>query len=105
MQENSLMTLADFQIDIITPETAAAIDIHNSIIASMKDAASAMVSLCESLKRMRDNRSALRILRTIPKRLAELKSARRITTYRHMNVSEAAFCSQMHSSGSPSFSF
>lgn len=56
MQENSLMTLADFQIDIITPETAAAIDIHNSIIASMKDAASAMVSLCESLKRMRDTK-------------------------------------------------
>ena len=56
MQENSLMTLADFQIDIITPETAAAIDIHNSIIASMKAAASAMVSLCASLKRMRDTK-------------------------------------------------
>lgn len=56
MQENSLMTLADFQIDIITPETAAAIEIHNNIISSMKDAASAMVSLCESLKRMRDTK-------------------------------------------------
>lgn len=54
MPENSIMTLADFHISEMTAETAAAIEIHNSIVSAMKDAAFALVSLCENLKRMRD---------------------------------------------------
>ena len=54
MSENSIMTIADFHISEMTAETAAAIEIHNSIVSAMKDAAFALVSLCENLKRMRD---------------------------------------------------
>ena len=38
----------------MTAETAAAIELHNSIVSAMKEAAFALVSLCENLKRMRD---------------------------------------------------
>lgn len=55
MSENSIMTLADFKIGEITAETAAAIEIHNSIIGAMRDAAGAMVELCKNLKQMRDS--------------------------------------------------
>ena len=54
MSENSIMTIADFQISEMTAEAAAAIEIHNSIVSAMKNAAVALVSLCENLKRMRD---------------------------------------------------
>ena len=54
MSENSIMTIADFHISEMTAETAAAIELHNSIVSAMKDAAFALVSLCENLKRMRD---------------------------------------------------
>ena len=54
MSENSIMTIADFHISEMTAETAAAIEIHNSIVSAMKEAAFALVSLCENLKRMRD---------------------------------------------------
>lgn len=56
MQENSLMTLTDFNIGTVTAETAAALEKHNNIINSMKDAATAMVTLCENLKAMRDTK-------------------------------------------------
>jgi hypothetical protein len=55
MSENSIMTLADFSISEMTAETAAAIEIHNNIVSAMKDAALALVALCDNLKRMRDN--------------------------------------------------
>lgn len=54
MSENSIMTIADFHISEMTAETAAAIEIHSSIVSAMKEAAFALVSLCENLKRMRD---------------------------------------------------
>lgn len=54
MYENSIMTIADFHISEMTAETAAAIELHNSIVSAMKEAAFALVSLCENLKRMRD---------------------------------------------------
>ena len=54
MSENSIMTIADFHISEMTAETAAAIELHNSIVSAMKEAALALVSLCENLKRMRD---------------------------------------------------
>ena len=54
MSENSIMTIADFHISEMTAETAVAIELHNSIVSAMKDAAFALVSLCENLKRMRD---------------------------------------------------
>lgn len=54
MQENSIMTLADFRIGEMTAEAAAAIETHNNIVGAMKDAALALVSLCDNLKRMRD---------------------------------------------------
>lgn len=54
MSENSIMTIADFHISEMTAETAAAIELHNSIVSAMKEAAFALVSLCENLKRMRD---------------------------------------------------
>ena len=54
MPENSIMTLADFNIGEITAETAAAIETHNHIVEAMKDAAIALVALCDNLKRMRD---------------------------------------------------
>lgn len=57
MSENSIMTLADFTINEMTPEAANAIEMHNNIVASMQTAANAMVTLCENLKRMRDTQS------------------------------------------------
>lgn len=54
MSENSIMTIADFHISEMTAETAAAIELHNNIVSAMKEAAFALVSLCENLKRMRD---------------------------------------------------
>ena len=54
MSENIIMTIADFHISEMTAETAAAIELHNSIVSAMKEAAFALVSLCENLKRMRD---------------------------------------------------
>lgn len=54
MSENSIMTIADFHISEMTAETAAAIELHNSIVSAMKEAAFALVSLCENLKSMRD---------------------------------------------------
>lgn len=54
MSENSIMTIADFHISEMTAETAAAIEIHSSIVSAMKEAAFALVSLCENLKCMRD---------------------------------------------------
>lgn len=54
MSENSIMTIADFHISEMTAETAAAIELHNNIVSAMKEAAIALVSLCENLKRMRD---------------------------------------------------
>lgn len=54
MSENSIMTIADFHISEMTTETAAAIELHNSIVSAMKEAAFALASLCENLKRMRD---------------------------------------------------
>ena len=54
MSENRIMTIADFHISEMTAETAAAIELHNSIVSAMKEAAFALVSLCENLKRMRD---------------------------------------------------
>lgn len=57
MSENSLMTIADFTISEMSPVAASAIEMHNNIISSMQTAASAMVTLCENLKRMRDTQS------------------------------------------------
>lgn len=57
MSENSLMTIADFTISEMSPVAASAIEMHNNIISSMQTAASAIVTLCENLKRMRDTQS------------------------------------------------
>ena len=54
MSENSIMQISDFNIGEMTAEASAAIEIHNNIVSSMRTAASAMVTLCENLKRMRD---------------------------------------------------
>ena len=55
MQNDSgIMTLTDFQIESMTAETMAALDIHNNIITAEQTAATAMISLCENLKKMRD---------------------------------------------------
>lgn len=56
MQENSIMTISDFNISIITPEVATALETHNAIISSLEDAANALVSLCRNLKHMRDTK-------------------------------------------------
>lgn len=57
MSENSIMTLSDFRINKMTAEAASAIEIHNNIVTSMRAAASAMVTLCENLKAMRDTQN------------------------------------------------
>lgn len=57
MSENSIMMLADFHIEEMTPKAAAAIETHNNIVTSMRAAASAMVTLCENLKIMRDTQN------------------------------------------------
>ena len=49
-----IMTIADFNIETITPETKSALDVHNNIITAEQTAASAIMSLCENLKKMRD---------------------------------------------------
>lgn len=55
MSNNSgIMTLADFQLESMTAETMSALDIHNNIITAEQTAATAMMSLCENLKKMRD---------------------------------------------------
>ena len=54
MSENSIMTIADFHISEMTAETAAAIEIHNSILSAMTAAVYAKVMLYKNLKRMRD---------------------------------------------------
>lgn len=54
MSENSIMQISDFKINEMTVEASEAIEIHNNIVSSMRTAASAMVTLCENLKRMRD---------------------------------------------------
>ena len=54
MSENSIMTIADFNIETITTETKSALDVHSNIIAAEQSAANAMLSLCENLKKMRD---------------------------------------------------
>ena len=51
---SSIMTIADFNIDTITAETKSALDVHNSIIAAEQTAATAIMSLCQNLKKMRD---------------------------------------------------
>lgn len=51
---SSIMTIADFKFDTITAETKSALDVHNSIIAAEQTAATAIMSLCENLKKMRD---------------------------------------------------
>lgn len=56
MQENSIMTISDFNIGTITPEAAAALETHNAIISSLENAANALVSLCRNLKHMRDSK-------------------------------------------------
>lgn len=56
MQENSIMTISDFNISTITPEAAAALETHNAIISSLENAANALVSLCRNLKHMRDTK-------------------------------------------------
>ncbi len=56
MQENSIMTISDFNISTITPEAAAALETHNAIISSLENAANALVSLCRNLKHMRDSK-------------------------------------------------
>lgn len=56
MQENSIMTISDFNISTITPEAAAALETHNAIISSLESAANALVSLCRNLKHMRDTK-------------------------------------------------
>ena len=48
------MQISDFNIGEMTVEASEAIEIHNNIVSSMCTAASAMVTLCENLKRMRD---------------------------------------------------
>jgi hypothetical protein len=53
-QKNSIMTLADFEITEMTPETRSALDLHSNIIIAEQNAAAAMLSLCENLKKMRD---------------------------------------------------
>ena len=57
MSKNSIMQLSDFNISEMTVEAAKAIEIHNNIVSSMKTAATAMVTLCENLKRMRDTQN------------------------------------------------
>lgn len=54
MSENSIMTIADFHISEMTAETAAAIEIHNSILSAMTAAVYSKVMLYKNLKRMRD---------------------------------------------------
>lgn len=56
MQENSIMTISDFNIGTITPEVATALETHNAIISSRRDMAAALLTHCENLKRMRDSR-------------------------------------------------
>lgn len=56
MQENSIMTISDFNISTITPEAAAALETHNAIISSLENVANALVSLCRNLKHMRDTK-------------------------------------------------
>lgn len=56
MQENSIMTISDFNISTITPEVATALETHNAIISSLENAANALVSLCRNLKHMRDTK-------------------------------------------------
>ena len=56
MQENSIMTISDFNIGTITPEVATALETHNAIISSLENAANALVSLCRNLKHMRDSK-------------------------------------------------
>lgn len=51
MQETSIATAPD---RAITPEYQQAMDLHHQILASAETAATAMISLCKSLKRMRD---------------------------------------------------
>lgn len=51
---SGIMTIADFKFDTITAETKSALDVHNSIIAAEQTAATAIMSLCENLKKMRD---------------------------------------------------
>lgn len=55
MSENSIMSISDFKITELNDKTATALDIHNKIISAEQTAATAMLSLCESLKSMRDN--------------------------------------------------
>lgn len=54
MAENSIMTLVDFNISEMTEETMTALDTHEKIINAERTAATAMLALCENLKKMRD---------------------------------------------------
>jgi hypothetical protein len=55
MSKNSgIMTLTDFQIESMTAETMSALDTHNNIITAEHTIAEALISLCENLKKMRD---------------------------------------------------
>lgn len=56
MQENSLMNITDFNIQEMTPKTATALDIHTRILSAEQTAATAMITLCENLKKMRDDK-------------------------------------------------
>lgn len=54
MSENSIMTIADFQIESMNTDTKSALDLHNNIINAEQTAAAAIMTLCENLKKMRD---------------------------------------------------
>ncbi len=56
MLENhsGIMTIADFEINNITEDIKRALETHERIIAAEQTAATAMLSLCENLKKMRD---------------------------------------------------
>lgn len=56
MQENCLMTIADFNIKEMTAETTSALELHTKIMSAEQSAANAMLSLCENLKTMRDQK-------------------------------------------------
>lgn len=56
MSENSIMTLADFNIETMTAQTAAAIEKHTNLMISYQTAAAATVEFYKNLKEMRDSK-------------------------------------------------
>lgn len=51
---SGIMTIADFEINNMTDDIKRALETHERIIAAEQTAATAMLSLCENLKKMRD---------------------------------------------------